>query len=235
MRVHIEVTFDTPPVERLRRPRKRVAVAALMAALLLPAVAVASHQFTDVPTAHTFHTNISNLAGAGVTAGCGGGKYCPDQAVTRGQMAGFLNRGLGRIAEAEVFEQVTGTDEETVGTVQITPGTSVADDASQFVRAQFTGHVVFTDVTGCPCMLRMSGTAGGQTLSTNYVVLTVSEAGAHFPITFAGVVNHPGSGRLTVELTTNIGVGGGLPTAYTVAGALIADTVPFGSRGSDTP
>jgi hypothetical protein len=33
---------------------------------------------------------IKELAGEGITAGCGGGNYCPDQPVTRAQMAVFL-------------------------------------------------------------------------------------------------------------------------------------------------
>jgi hypothetical protein len=31
---------------------------------------------------------------AGITGGCGGGKYCPDSNVTRGQMAAFLRRAF---------------------------------------------------------------------------------------------------------------------------------------------
>lgn len=49
--------------------------------------------FADVPFTHPFGSWIEALATAGVTAGCGGGRYCPDQAVTRAQMAVFLLRG----------------------------------------------------------------------------------------------------------------------------------------------
>jgi S-layer family protein len=35
------------------------------------------------------------LASAGITGGCGPGSYCPDAAVTRGQMAVFLATALG--------------------------------------------------------------------------------------------------------------------------------------------
>ena len=64
----------------------------------LPAAAIASHQFSDVPTSHRFHDDIDAIADAGVTLGCGDGKYCPAAFVTRGQMAAFLNR-LGALAE----------------------------------------------------------------------------------------------------------------------------------------
>lgn len=39
--------------------------------------------------------NINRIASAGITAGCGGGRYCPDGVVARDQMASFLVRALG--------------------------------------------------------------------------------------------------------------------------------------------
>jgi len=58
-----------------------------------PAPGVAT--FQDVPTNHIFFSNVEALAASGITGGCGGGKYCPDSFVTRGQMAAFLSRALG--------------------------------------------------------------------------------------------------------------------------------------------
>ena len=46
--------------------------------------------FLDVPPAHGFRPFVTTLARNGVTAGCGGGNYCPDSPVTRAQMAVFL-------------------------------------------------------------------------------------------------------------------------------------------------
>jgi hypothetical protein len=69
--------------------------------LVAPVAVYASHIFSDVPTSNTFHGSISALYGSRITGGCGGGKYCPNSAVTRGQMAAFLVRGLGRMASAE--------------------------------------------------------------------------------------------------------------------------------------
>ena len=58
-----------------------------------PAPAVAT--FGDVPTNHPFFQFVEALVASGVTAGCGGGNYCPDNPITRGQMAVFLARALG--------------------------------------------------------------------------------------------------------------------------------------------
>ena len=46
--------------------------------------------FTDTPCPGPFTDWIEALAGEGITAGCGGGNYCPDAPVTRQQMAVFL-------------------------------------------------------------------------------------------------------------------------------------------------
>jgi hypothetical protein len=46
--------------------------------------------FTDVPVDHWAGDFIEELAAEGITAGCGGGKYCPDNPITRAEIAVFL-------------------------------------------------------------------------------------------------------------------------------------------------
>jgi hypothetical protein len=46
--------------------------------------------FPDVACPSTFADWIEQLAAEGITGGCGGGNYCPQSNVTRGQMAAFL-------------------------------------------------------------------------------------------------------------------------------------------------
>ena len=48
--------------------------------------------FADVPTSYWASAWIEQLATEGITAGCGGGNYCPEDSVTRAQMAVFLVR-----------------------------------------------------------------------------------------------------------------------------------------------
>ena len=48
--------------------------------------------FADVPANHIFAAWIEELARRGVTSGCGGGNYCPNDPVRRDQMATFLAR-----------------------------------------------------------------------------------------------------------------------------------------------
>jgi hypothetical protein len=49
----------------------------------------------DVPTTSPIFRFVEALATTGVTGGCGAGSFCPDQPVTRGQMAVFLAVALG--------------------------------------------------------------------------------------------------------------------------------------------
>jgi hypothetical protein len=51
--------------------------------------------FTDVPLGSTFYTEVGQLSARGVTLGCGGGNFCPADAVTREQMAAFILRARG--------------------------------------------------------------------------------------------------------------------------------------------
>lgn len=58
-----------------------------------PAPATAT--FGDVPTSDSRFQFVEALVKSGVTVGCGNGNYCPDQPITRGQMAVFLAKALG--------------------------------------------------------------------------------------------------------------------------------------------
>ena len=51
--------------------------------------------FNDVPVSDPGYQFIEALAASGITGGCGGGNFCPDNPVTRRQMAVFLAKALG--------------------------------------------------------------------------------------------------------------------------------------------
>ncbi len=53
-----------------------------------------SFGFADVPATSTFFDDINAIAWEGITQGCGSGYYCPNDLVTRAQMAAFLVRAL---------------------------------------------------------------------------------------------------------------------------------------------
>ena len=51
--------------------------------------------FTDVPVGYWADKWIEQLAAEGITSGCAAGLYCPDNSVTRAQMAVFLVKAFG--------------------------------------------------------------------------------------------------------------------------------------------
>jgi hypothetical protein len=51
--------------------------------------------FTDVPADAPFARWIERLSAEGISSGCGGGKFCPGNPVSRGEMAAFLVRTFG--------------------------------------------------------------------------------------------------------------------------------------------
>jgi hypothetical protein len=81
-----EITDQTISVEaRAVRVRYQLQVS--------PAPATAT--FADVPTDYLYFRAVEALAASGITQSCGGGNFCPNQNVTRGEIAAFLARALG--------------------------------------------------------------------------------------------------------------------------------------------
>lgn len=121
----------------VRLPRKWVRVAMIVgvtALIVSPLTALATHTFTDVPNTNTFHSDIAWLEAAGVTKGCNppaNTEYCPNDNVTRGQMAAFMRRLAQTFGTAD--EQVldfssgiavtSGTPVEVLS-IDVTPGSS---------------------------------------------------------------------------------------------------------------
>ena len=83
--------FMRLPAATRRRPL--IALVAIVGLVIAFAGgAYATHRFSDVPTSAFYHADVSWLADAGITTGCAVGKFCPNESVSRGQMAAFLHR-----------------------------------------------------------------------------------------------------------------------------------------------
>jgi hypothetical protein len=160
---------------RVARALRAVIVPAVVAALVaFPLGVLASHSFTDVPTGHPFHADIAALKDSGVSpTGCGGGNFCPDDFVTRGQMAAFLNRvgalGPGKTPVANA-SKVDGLDANAINRMaygQVLSDTYIDIDGQRdlvtltldvpvqsLVRVSFAGYAIAQGATGCPCVLQ---------------------------------------------------------------------------------
>jgi RHS repeat-associated protein len=65
----------------------------------------AQQRFADVPPSNPFYAYIEQMAVLGITLGCGGGNYCPQQEVSREQMAAFIIRSLGILNPPQPTQQ----------------------------------------------------------------------------------------------------------------------------------
>ncbi len=76
-----------------------------------PPACVPGVPFSDVTCTTGFDPWIEQFAADGITAGCGGGKYCPSAPVTRDQMAVFIEKamhGTGTWTPGDLGHENTG-------------------------------------------------------------------------------------------------------------------------------
>ena len=218
----LATTTARGPRRGFHRP---IGITALLVTLVLPGVVLASHQFSDVPDSNTFHTSISNLKLAGITAGCGGGKYCPNDPVTRGQMAAFLGRGLGRAAMSiDGAPELGNTFGPVVSRTIRTPG-------SGFVLATVAATAFTNDATVCPCEVRIrldENDPDGETSDTTQTTVPVYGAtgnvNAHLSETYVFTVQGAGSHSFAAKMLANAG-------SFSVTATLTLLWVPFDENG----
>jgi hypothetical protein len=199
-----------------RRHRLRLIVVTLAALVLAVPVAVsASHVFSDVPTSSTYHTTTARLVGAGITGGCGGGKYCPNAAVTRGQMAAFLNRGLGRAAQdygvtdGDHWASLLPTGEGAPAVTFLTIGGGAGGTAHVLVHGNLAA---WTDEAGvCPCEV---------------VIALLSEVGEISTIAFQVIGTEASPSNNFFEASASVSHLFTVPSGTQVGFALLAQITP---------
>jgi CSLREA domain-containing protein len=99
--------------------------------------------FPDVPCPSTFANWIEELAAQGITTGCGGGLFCPQNLVTRRQMAVFLLKtkyGSGYVPPA-----CTGVYDDVV-----CPTAAAVDFIEELAAEQITGGCQASPPLYCP-------------------------------------------------------------------------------------
>lgn len=148
----------------IARIRRRTAAGLVILALSLGiplGVALASHNFTDVPDSNIFHADIEALVNSGVTTGCAvaPARYCPSDYVTREQMAAFMNR-LGALAPGKT-PVVNATKLDGLDSVNILPGGNLPSGST--IRGSYT--TVFTAAG--------AGAAGSSAITFGYTLGSV--------------------------------------------------------------
>jgi len=131
--------------------------------------------FTDVPFGSTFFPFVQKMAQDGITAGCGGGLYCPDTALTRGQMAVFVVTGLRNQlfpATVPVITQASPGSASAGETVTVTltaSGTHFLQDMTQVTvpTGISASNVTVVSPTSLTLQLAISSSAVSSTSATN--------------------------------------------------------------------
>ncbi len=115
------------------RARRRMTTIAATLALIIgvPVAVIAAHSFDDVPDSNQFHESIAWMQENGITIGCNppaNTQYCPEDNVSRQQMAAFMRRlaqtdgsaGIGVTDPADTVT-VSGTTYVELLTLDSTP------------------------------------------------------------------------------------------------------------------
>lgn len=170
-----------------------VTATASLAVLAVGVGALALAEFGDVPDGHTHEDGIEFAVDAGVTVGCGDGSdFCPDDPVTRAQMATFMHRLSGNAPGSDPSVDAATLDGLTVDEVRsgvsqevhtdeleahvdLAGATSAASaeqvlsvsglSAGEYVvRGQALGNTSGTDGSRVICWLRVDGSEVAQSI-----------------------------------------------------------------------
>lgn len=126
--------------------RRAIAGAILAAAAIVgtAGVAHAAFGFDDVNETDTHAAGIQWLVDNGITGGCDADSYCPQQPVTRAQMATFMHRLAGQTAvlpsvNAETLQGLTAA--QLVQTPELaTQGVAMTNEAFKTLAVTCTGN-----------------------------------------------------------------------------------------------
>lgn len=224
----------------------RPLVLVLTLAIGVPVV-LATDGFIDVPTSSLHHDDVNRLATAGVTVGCGvdassNPLFCPNFAVTREQMATFLVRGLGRIAEAGWYNMIlTPADADgTPVTIVIATGIpATALESSGYLKID--GYATFTANDPNPCRVSVGGSirdgVGGPQLSEVPTSPPQQSLlpGGYATVAFNDVVQ-VGSGTYEIVMSASAyDVTSTDGCASTVGGNIAVTYIPFDGDANNPP
>ena len=220
-----------------KRPSRIIPVVFAMA--LAIAVPVAWATFIDVPPSNPFYNDINAIQGAGITSGCGGGNFCPNDNITRQAEAAFVHRAAPRAAYVQGDEVTLDTypTVDDLGSVTIQIGGTTG--GTQFVKVDAAVTTVISSATGCPCRsLYYIGDSSGDQFS--YFHWNMNDTVAT-DVTFGTGGLQTGSATAVIPVPTGTtqtfhawaATSGGTGSVDAYA-ELTAATAPFGSTGAGT-
>ena len=146
--------------------------------------------FTDVPVADGAYRFVETLLHNGITAGCGGGNYCPASSVTRWQMAVFLATAMtgpaGTIPASGTVPSV-GSYSCTAGGTSLFGDVPPTDSGCRFI------HYIYSRGLTAGCGGGNYCPAGNVTRWEMAVFLATAMAGSGAAVPVSGTVPSVGS------------------------------------------
>ncbi len=183
------------------KPWKIIVAAISALVLVIPLTAYATtSMFGDVPDNHIFVKDINWMKTTGVSNGCGNGtNYCPNENVTRGQMAAFMHR----LATKQVVN-AGSLNGNYPGNFMAWPPTWVTR-GTQFSNLGSGGQV--TGTAPCPAgSLALGG--GGKSVSPHLSISSSGPLETSAPVTTWAVTwTNTGPNPVSSNLTTYVQCG----------------------------
>jgi hypothetical protein len=217
-----------------RRRWKVIGALAVLGLVGAPAAVLATDRFPDVPFG-SGHEEINKIDDAGIVRGCGNvGNFCPDNPVTRKQLAQFVSRAGGSASSdsrdlpgAQLLNPPASTS---VLTIDVT----VAGLQGHQQRVEVNADVVVraSSTAGCPCQakffLQDDSNPSTQFSAEHFVTLTdptdTDGALVDVPISLSFVFTALTGTTHTYFLTGQTTGGSEVLRAY---GDITATTYPF--------
>ena len=187
----------------LRRWFRRALPIVVTAVVVAPAAAYA---FNDVPSDSPHKDGIAYVDSANITHGCdNNGNYCPDNPVTRGQMATFLYRASGNdpaTAPSVNAAKVGGKTAAELQGAQGPPGVS----GYVLTQKQATSANVneFTFDISCPTVGQKALGGGGNQQANFVLAASYPDAGGGWHVVWSSLdgANHTFAGTAYVICAT---------------------------------
>jgi S-layer homology domain len=126
----------------------------------------ASHNFNDVPPGAFYHDFVQFLVDNGITAGCGPGLFCGEQAVTRGQIAVFLKK-LNDVVRSQTVWAVVDSNGTLARSFHATSAIRVGTGSYEVVFDRDVSGCAFNATLGDPDFSVFSGDVSAAKLFNN--------------------------------------------------------------------
>jgi hypothetical protein len=206
--------------------------------LLSVVLVVADHlPFTDIPSSGPLHDAVDAIYGARITNGTTATTYSPDLDVTRGQMAFFLQRGMGRAGFNTSATINLGTTETDLAVITLTTGGVTGGTGFVKLDGTVNSSTQATPTTGCPCELRIQITQDDGSSSDIFFTNLDDGAGGvlgNVNSSATWVVSVPTGTTQTFRLKALFSDSEGTLPANDTYGSMTAIYVPLGSSGNST-